>query len=538
MKFQHRTRRGIQRCFPVSWILDILYDDSFHEAPLISICLNVLFACLLSLLPGNEESDGSLLLEQGLRMSSLVSTAAITIVTLTFSLTVLSVQIAAGNYSPRLLEDFLKDPQGKIVISINLGAYAYCFTLFYFMNDENDAPYVAIHGLSVQMTLILLSFVNYIQAFLKAMRLDEILLRAAAASMRAAKTLSKGSRSSTNSSIEMLDIVPEHAYKVLADKSGYITKLLFEHVIDKAYALDVCVRYRHYIGDFVTEGTILCLIWDAKTRSFESTFEDRIEGFISSRSCDQFQDERSDRHVEKKLGILANKGVRISDRRDSDYDVTLGIQQLVDTAVRALSAAVNDPQTAIQCMDVLSPLMVELADMELGVPHAVDKDDFVRICSPRRSFSFLLCMLDPIRRYGGGDLSVCRRSLRFFGDIAAALSRSDRLDRIPAALLQMDEWIRVARANFTEGSAESYSLVELYCHIMESIAKSDSMVTGSGHFDTVRDSEDFETLLLRSDTPAGGEERLLTKAKAAHIHIKKAIKSSLKLIPETEEVQH
>ena len=100
--------------------------------------------------------------------------------------------------------------------------------------------------------------------------------------------------------------------------------------------------------------------------------------------------------MERRLGqILVARGVKISTVRSSDLDVTLGIQQLSDIAVRALSQAVNDPHTAIQCMDTLSDLLARLGVMELGVPSVVDyRTGMVRACAPRRSFAFLLSLLD------------------------------------------------------------------------------------------------------------------------------------------------
>ena len=82
---------------------------------MISMITNVVLASLLSLI---TKDDDPVLLDKGLRMISLVSNASISIVTLTFSLTVLSVQIASQNYSPRLLDEFLKDPMSKVVISV------------------------------------------------------------------------------------------------------------------------------------------------------------------------------------------------------------------------------------------------------------------------------------------------------------------------------------------------------------------------------------------------------------------------------------
>ena len=124
-----------------------LHSKSFVRLPVCAIVLNVIVALLLS----SFYKDDAVVMEQAERMLDLVSGSSITIVTLTFSLTVLSVQIAAGSYSPRLLEDFLKDPISKVMISINVGAYAYCYTLTFFLGDkDDDVPVLAVYGLTVR----------------------------------------------------------------------------------------------------------------------------------------------------------------------------------------------------------------------------------------------------------------------------------------------------------------------------------------------------------------------------------------------------
>ena len=175
-------------------------SESFLTFPIMYMIVNVLLAVVLSTMATTELStaDANSLIDQGLRMSGFVSTAAISIVTLTFSLTVLSIQIAAQSYSPRLLDAFLKDPVSKIVISVNLGAYTFCYTLQCFTNksdDEDDSgsasvPAVAIQLQSVHFALVMVSFVNFIHFFVNGFRIEKILARAAASSLRAAQALS------------------------------------------------------------------------------------------------------------------------------------------------------------------------------------------------------------------------------------------------------------------------------------------------------------------------------------------------------------
>ena len=89
----------ISSVFAVLWTW-FPWKDSFFVYPLLSMVVNVILASVLSLITSRDNPE---LLEQGKMMIGLVSNASISIVTLTFSLTVLSVQIAAQSYSPRLL---------------------------------------------------------------------------------------------------------------------------------------------------------------------------------------------------------------------------------------------------------------------------------------------------------------------------------------------------------------------------------------------------------------------------------------------------
>ena len=283
-------------------------------------------------------------------MSSLVSGASISIVTLTFSLTVLSVQIASQSYSPRLLEEFLKDPVSKIVVAMNLGAYAYCFTLEFFLEPTKDGvskvPYVAIYMLSAHMLLVILSLVNFIHLFINGFRLESILDRAATSSIRASRMLATAHGTTMDFSGELPE-VPRRAFKVLADESGYISMFRLDRLVSLAQSMDVCVRYRYQIGEYVNRGTVLCYIWDAKTMEHdenEKTMEQRVLKYVELLDSMDKQNDEDDlkkgktreQRVEQKLGTFAARGVVITRQRTAEYDLSLGIQQLSDVAVRAL----------------------------------------------------------------------------------------------------------------------------------------------------------------------------------------------------------
>lgn len=527
------------------------YNDSFVVIPVFSMILNALVAGLTAGFVTQASDDAeyaSSMIDMGLRMIGLVSNASISIVTLTFSLTVLSVQVAAQSYSPRLLDDFVRDPVSKIVISTNLGSYAYCFVLNGFLNDHTASsriPIVSIYLLSLQIAIVLLTFVMFIHVFINGFRIEKILSRASKSSLNAARTLNATTywrrTTSDNESYQReggeslrlvadeFPTVPPYAYKVFADVSGYVTSLKFGLLLPMAKDLDVVVKYNHQIGEFVVAGSVLCYVWDGNTVKPTSegedgtlppkllTLEERVEekltsSILPSSESDLFEEDENE--VERKLGEFAMRGIVLSKKRDAEVDATLGVQQITDIAVRALSPGVNDPHSAIQCMDALASLMVKLGTMDLDVPCAYDDEGNLRLFAPRRSFSYLASMLDPIRFYGQGDVSVCRRGMRMFGELAAIMTRrrrkrtasvggegggssgadpsSSEEDRIvPALMTQMEQWMVAGKKNFEEGSPERQSLQDLYDHLTEMIATSKRKRKGKTNCEE-RDLQDFE----------------------------------------------
>lgn len=463
--------------------------DSFVAGPLFWGLFNAVLAISLSQITKTNDDE---LLEQALEMISLLSSAAVPIMTLTFSLTVLSVQLATQLYSARLLDEFIKDPVSKLVISVNVGALSYCYILLFYLFDSEKVPHVAIYVITVQMIGVFGSFINFIHFFMVGFRLESIMERASSSALSAADRVSRLDYMDATST--SLPNVPPHAYAVTSDSSGYVKVFQFECILPQAEAMDVCVRYMYQVGDYVNRGTTLCYVWDAQSKNNNGmTLERRV---LENTSLSSSVSKSSTRHrdsvlVEKTLGLFAIQGVCITKQREGDFDVTLGIQQLADIAMKALSPGINDPTTAIQTMDTLTGVLASVSREDLATPMARDSDHVLRLCAPTRSFAFLISILDGIRLYGGKDLAVCRRGLRLFGDLAVILARSHHVERVPTALAQLEQWMVVARNNFGEGSDEMNSMNDLHDHLLRSLAICGSVRIRDG--DDARDLQEFET---------------------------------------------
>jgi uncharacterized membrane protein len=107
---------------------------------------------------------------------------------------------------------------------------------------------------------------------------------------------------------------------------------------------------------------------------------------------------------------LARRVFVLARQRTVDQDPAFALRMLVDIAIRALSPAVNDPTTAVQALDRIETLLVELAGRHPGPSIVVDDDGRARarVIAPGWS-SYVELGLMEIRRYGAVSPQVVRR---------------------------------------------------------------------------------------------------------------------------------
>jgi uncharacterized membrane protein len=105
--------------------------------------------------------------------------------------------------------------------------------------------------------------------------------------------------------------------------------------------------------------------------------------------------------------------------RTLQQDVEFGVLQIVDIALRAISPAVNDPSTAISCVDQLSRILIRFASRDPPESRLYNPPGVLRVVIPWIGFEGLLdSAFEQTRMYSKGDFAVSLRMLRALGDIA------------------------------------------------------------------------------------------------------------------------
>jgi uncharacterized membrane protein len=195
---------------------------------------------------------------------------------------------------------------------------------------------------------------------------------------------------------------------VSAARSGYLQAIDSDGLMQLATAYNLMLHVTHCPGHFVVPGTPLVTVRSG----------DPVDQSLTDQIRDTF--------------ILGAE-------RTLMQDVEFGVDQLVEVAVRALSPGINDPFTAMTCIDRLGEALCHLAERTLPSPSRFDDDGRLRVVAHPVTFAGMTdAAFDQIRQYGRRSTAVTIRLLEAIAGIAAHVSREE--DR--AALLHQARMIQ------------------------------------------------------------------------------------------------
>ena len=121
------------------------------------------------------------------------------------------------------------------------------------------------------------------------------------------------------------------------------------------------------------------------------------------------------------------EGVELGEERTFEQDPKYAIRLLVDIAIKALSAAINDPTTAVQALDQIEDLLVRMGQRHLEIGKYHDSNGKLRLVVPFPSWDDLLRLsFDEISAYGATSVQVMRRMNALLADLARAVPGARR----------------------------------------------------------------------------------------------------------------
>ncbi len=144
---------------------------------------------------------------------------------------------------------------------------------------------------------------------------------------------------------------------------------------------------------------------------------------------------------------LARRVLVLAHQRTLDQDPAFGLRIFVDIAIRALSPAVNDPTTAVQALDPIEALLVELHHRSLGpsVVLALDGTPMGLVPTPTWDDYLDLALIE-IRHYGSTSAQIARRLAALYAHLLEIVDESE----LPRVLLEQELLAASLKAGFAD----------------------------------------------------------------------------------------
>ena len=301
-----------------------------------------------------------------------------------FTLLTLPLSTVAAQYGSRLLRLFLGDRTTQFVLGMFVGTFVYCLA------GALSIPSTAVEPAGPQLTatvglyLMLATFatlvllVQHISTMLQAPNIAA----AAGAELREVvhaeitDQLTRGGDQSGTGQGALDALVETEGYPARVTGTGYLQYIDPETMLTLAREKNLVIRLLHKPGHYVWPGMVVAQIWPAS-------------------------------RVDEQLAAQIRQAFQIGNVRTPTQDVQYAVNQLTEMAVRAMSPAINDPFTAMTCLDYLGEgLTLFIRQGEKG-PHYYDREGRLRLVLEPVTFDQLLnAAFDMLRHASCDNASV------------------------------------------------------------------------------------------------------------------------------------
>jgi uncharacterized membrane protein len=337
--------------------------------------------------------------DAALEILGTVAASMVSLAALVLTITMVVVQLAMGQFSPRIVQRILQDKPSQLAIGIFVGTFAHAMLALREVQTggEDVVPGVAVvvaFVLVILSIMVLVWYVNHIGRKLRVSALIEL--------------VGQDTRELLNTSYADVGATTRlEPNTICAPRSGVITKLDHKALVRIAAASDCLLTLRPALGEFVPSGAPLFEISGAAERI-------NVDAVIRS--------------------------VEIGLERTLDQDTAYGLRMLVDIAERSLSdGPFLDPTTAVQAIDRLHDCLRQLAPRAFPDGRYRDERGEVRLVTQSMAWDdYVHLAFDEIRMAGAGSPQVARRMRAALEDLLSVApaerkrSLNEQLDLLEA----------------------------------------------------------------------------------------------------------
>jgi len=384
---------------------------------------------------------------------SLLSTVAgsvITVAGVTFSITIAALSLASSQFGPRLLRNFVRDRGNQLVLGTFIATFLYCLLVLRTVRGNDDLVFVPHVSVTIGVVLavasmgVLIYFIHHVSVSIQA---DHVIAAVGHELDGAVDHAFPASDEHDEGPPRLQAVpVPVHEYPIVADDDGYVQVIDTSALVRLATKCGCVFQVVCRPGDYVVAGDTLAY---SQSQQLETEQADTLR-----------------------------QSIVLGSQRSYIQDFRFVMNQLVEIGVRALSPGINDPFTAISCINELGAALCRVAERPTPSQHRCDEVGNLRlILQPVTVVELNNSVWRPIYTYGRSDAMV---TLRILDMLATILQHTHDAEQ-QAALLDIADTIRQGSESSLDDAHDRDTVAARYRAVVkfavEISAASESRVT-------------------------------------------------------------
>ncbi|MBZ9626870.1 DUF2254 domain-containing protein [Psychroflexus sp. CAK57W] len=319
---------------------------------------------------------------------STISGAMIGVAGTVFSITLVALTLASSQFGPRLLKNFMHERLNQVVLGTYVSTYAYCLIVLNVVKD-NEAQ-VFIPSLSILLAILaaignIILLIIFIHSISISIQADHVVSDISVTLMKNIERIFSEELEDEDPSFEKNTKPLDHYLKdfsysktLQSSKSGYLQYLHNISLFEAAKANEYLIVSHYRVGGYIVKG----------------------EPIISVHSKTEFTEDSS---------IDFESNYVLGSSRTTQQDAEHSIHQMVEIACRALSPGINDPFTAISCIDNLTSTLCYLTRVKFPSKYKFDDDKLRYAFKPLTFQGMLDAAFLQIRQFSKGSPAVVIR---------------------------------------------------------------------------------------------------------------------------------
>jgi uncharacterized membrane protein len=336
-----------------------------------------------------------------------VAGSMITVAGVTFSIIMVALSLATSQFGSRLLRSFMADTGNQIVLGTFTSTFIYCLMVLRTvrsMDGDEFVPYISV-TLALFFALASLGVLIYFIHHAAQMMQDQYVIGEVASDLLGTidRLFPEGigydvQKDGEKQGEELPDHPEEQSDYVLAQKSGYLQAIENDTLMQMARDNDLVLSLPHRPGHFIVDGTPIAEV-KPPGRLGKKNHQKLVRSFI------------------------------IGNQRTHTQDIEFAIEQLVEVAIRSLSTGINDPFTALACIDWIGAGLSKIAGKDFPSPYRYDTFGNLRLFFERPiTFEGITdASFNQIRQYSKDSVAVRMRLLETIASISQKTDKEEHL---------------------------------------------------------------------------------------------------------------